>query len=139
MPDELAAYVGKWQVRASPLKVAETSFARSLISAIAEPRIREITYRLIRAIRKTPLCSTTYSPKSSMSNKRDRRFADARSWRSTPSPIIPAAQSRANLFAAPPTSPTAETRERRISLLPIGETGELPARRFTDQRFKVAP
>ncbi|TBY65344.1 hypothetical protein E0H51_34690 [Rhizobium leguminosarum bv. viciae] len=67
-----------------------------------------------------------------MSNKRDRRFADARSWRSTPSPIIPAAQSRANLFAAPPTSPTAETRERRISLLPIGETGELPARRFTD-------
>lgn len=35
MPDELAAYIGKWQVRASPLKVAETSFARSLISAIA--------------------------------------------------------------------------------------------------------
>ncbi|TBC06341.1 hypothetical protein ELH34_28920 (plasmid) [Rhizobium ruizarguesonis] len=74
-----------------------------------------------------------------MSNKRDRRFADARSWRSTPSPIIPAAQSRTNLFADPPTSPTAETRERRISLLPIGETGELPVRRFSAQRFKVAP
>jgi len=139
MPDGLAAYVGKWQVRGSQLKLAETSFARSLISAIAELRIREITYRLILPIRKTPICSTSYSPKSLMSNKRDRRFADARSWRSTPSPIIPAAQPLTNLFADPPTSLTAETRERRISLLPIGRTRELLARRFTDQRFKVAP
>ncbi|TBZ54658.1 hypothetical protein E0H48_23130 [Rhizobium leguminosarum bv. viciae] len=69
-----------------------------------------------------------------MSNKRDRRFADARSWRSTPSPILRAAQSLTNLFADPPTSPTAETRERLI-----GEAGELPARRFTDQRTNVPP
>ncbi|NKL24144.1 hypothetical protein GFL49_35335 [Rhizobium leguminosarum bv. viciae] len=67
-----------------------------------------------------------------MSNKRDGRFADEHSWRSTPSPILRAAQSLTNLFADPPASPTAETRERPISLLLIGETWELPARRFTD-------